>query len=611
MINLNKSINELKIEFGENSFFKANPNIKIINTSSNECFYNKYKNELIIKTNDNSMIFRLIYETFNYDFSNDFYIKLTKKIDKLSIMVDMARNNVLKVDTIKKLIRYLAIMGYSKFKIYLEDVFDVIDEPYFGYLRGKYKKEELIEVVDYASIFGIEVIPCIQTLAHLNCLQFFCMYRWNFDIDDILLVDSDITIRLITNMIKTLKDIFKTDVINIGMDEAHHLGRGQYLDKYGYEDRFKIFAHHLNKVLEIAKKYGFKCEMWSDMFFDNTYYSGEDTKKHNYLNNIDKDLTLIYWDYNANDVNYFDKKIKQHLEITKNISVAGGAWKWLGHAPNNTYSIVNLKNFIEASYKNKIKEFMITCWGDNGGEASIFSILPSLSYASNFNYFEIKDCRNHLFYELSTLKFDDFMKLDYVNKTRVEFNKHDLNSLSRIYLYNDLLLGVYDTCVNDNQSTIYKNVSIELAKFKGNNKFEYIFDTLSKLADLLSIKVDLGIKLRKAYKDKNENELKNMINLLDELDNKIDIFYDAFYYQWNKESKSNGFDVQDLRIGGIKQRIKTAKRKINDYLDKKITNIEELEEDLLDFYGQVDNYFKPISIVDSRYRHMCSVNVND
>lgn len=611
MINLNKSINELKIEFGENSFFKANPNIKIINTSSNECFYNKYKNELIIKTNDNSMIFRLIYETFNYDFSNDFYIKLTKKIDKLSIMVDMARNNVLKVDTIKKLIRYLAIMGYSKFKIYLEDVFDVIDEPYFGYLRGKYKKEELIEVVDYASIFGIEVIPCIQTLAHLNCLQFFCMYRWNFDIDDILLVDSDITIRLITNMIKTLKDIFKTDVINIGMDEAHHLGRGQYLDKYGYEDRFKIFAHHLNKVLEIAKKYGFKCEMWSDMFFDNTYYSGEDTKKHNYLNNIDKDLTLIYWDYNANDVNYFDKKIKQHLEITKNISVAGGAWKWLGHAPNNTYSIVNLKNFIEASYKNKIKEFMITCWGDNGGEASIFSILPSLSYASNFNYFEIKDCRNHLFYELSTLKFDDFMKLDYVNKTRVEFNKHDLNSLSRIYLYNDLLLGVYDTCVNDNQSTIYKNVSIELAKFKGNNKFEYIFDTLSKLADLLSIKVDLGIKLRKAYKDKNENELKNMINLLDELDNKIDIFYDTFYYQWNKESKSNGFDVQDLRIGGIKQRIKTAKRKINDYLDKKITNIEELEEDLLDFYGQVDNYFKPISIVDSRYRHMCSVNVND
>ncbi len=611
MINLNKSINELKIEFGENSFFKANPNIKIINTSSNECFYNKYKNELIIKTNDNSMIFRLIYETFNYDFSNDFYIKLTKKIDKLSIMVDMARNNVLKVDTIKKLIRYLAIMGYSKFKIYLEDVFDVIHEPYFGYLRGKYNKEELIEVVDYASIFGIEVIPCIQTLAHLNCLQFFCMYRWNFDIDDILLVDSDITIRLITNMIKTLKDIFKTDVINIGMDEAHHLGRGQYLDKYGYEDRFKIFAHHLNKVLEIAKKYGFKCEMWSDMFFDNTYYSGEDTKKHNYLKDIDKDLTLIYWDYNANDINYFDKKIKQHLEITKNISVAGGAWKWLGHAPNNTYSIVNLKNFIEASYKNKIKDFMITCWGDNGGEASIFSILPSLSYASNFNYFEIKDCRNHLFYELSTLKFDDFMKLDYVNKTREEFNKDDLNSLSRIYLYNDLLLGVYDTCVNDNQSTIYKNVSIELAIFKDNNKFGYIFDTLSKLADLLSIKVDLGIKLRKAYKDKNENELKNMINLLDELDNKIDIFYDAFYYQWNKESKSNGFDVQDLRIGGIKQRIKTAKRKINDYLDKKITNIEELEEDLLDFYGQVDNYFKPISIVDSRYRHMCSVNVND
>ena len=42
MINLNKSINELKNEFGENSFFKVNPIIKVINTSSNECFYNKF-----------------------------------------------------------------------------------------------------------------------------------------------------------------------------------------------------------------------------------------------------------------------------------------------------------------------------------------------------------------------------------------------------------------------------------------------------------------------------------------------------------------------------------------------------------------------------------------
>ena len=55
---------------------------------------NKFKNELIIKTNDNSMIFRLIYETFNYDFSQDFYIKLNVKDDIIELY-DSATNRLI------------------------------------------------------------------------------------------------------------------------------------------------------------------------------------------------------------------------------------------------------------------------------------------------------------------------------------------------------------------------------------------------------------------------------------------------------------------------------------------------------------------------------------
>ena len=61
--------------------------------------------------------------------------------------------------------------------------------------------------------------------------------------------------------------MFASRRINIGMDEAHMVGLGKYLDKHGFTDRISLLSEHLRRVLSIAKKYGFRPMMWSDMFF--------------------------------------------------------------------------------------------------------------------------------------------------------------------------------------------------------------------------------------------------------------------------------------------------------------------------------------------------------
>lgn len=72
------------------------------------------------------------------------------------------------VEYAKELIEILAIMGHNTILIYMEDVYSLKEEPYFGYMRGRYTEAELQAIDDYAHQFGIEVIPCIQTLAHLE-----------------------------------------------------------------------------------------------------------------------------------------------------------------------------------------------------------------------------------------------------------------------------------------------------------------------------------------------------------------------------------------------------------------------------------------------------------
>ena len=168
-----------------------------------------------------------------------------KSKNTLGIMLDMSRNAVMNLKTLKNYIRIIAKMGYNCIFLYTEDTYEVEGEPYFGYLRGRYSREEMREIDAYANDFGVEIIPCIQTLAHLTAISRWQQY--SMDTPDILMVDDESTYELIDKMFATLSECFKTRIIHVGMDEAHMLGRGKHLDKYGYETVDGIMKRHLKE----------------------------------------------------------------------------------------------------------------------------------------------------------------------------------------------------------------------------------------------------------------------------------------------------------------------------------------------------------------------------
>jgi N-acetyl-beta-hexosaminidase len=242
-------------------------------------------------------------------------------------MIDNSRNAVMKVETIKHLIRILALNGFNELQLYTEDTIYVDGNPYFGYLRGRLTKEEIREVVRYASLFSIEVVPCIQTLAHLEGIFKWDEYSSIKDIDNILLVDETKTYTLIEDIVRTCSEIYTSKKINIGMDEAHFLGRGKYQDKHGYRNRVEILTEHLARVKEIADKHGFTMMMWSDMFIrlhnDGEYY-GENIKiPQETIENVPNGVELIYWDYYSKDKEHYDHMLATHADFKNPIGFAG------------------------------------------------------------------------------------------------------------------------------------------------------------------------------------------------------------------------------------------------------------------------------------------------
>ena len=153
--------------------------------------------------------------------------------DEFGMMFDVSRNAVLRMKTIKTLIRMAAYLGYGFVGLYMEDTIQVEEEPYFGYMRGALTCEELKEADAYAEIFGIELRPFIQTLAHLNQIVRYEEYQKIIDTDDILLAEDPRTKTLLEHLIRTVSKNFSSKKINIGMDEAHMVGLGKYLDRHG------------------------------------------------------------------------------------------------------------------------------------------------------------------------------------------------------------------------------------------------------------------------------------------------------------------------------------------------------------------------------------------
>ncbi|WP_205677327.1 beta-N-acetylhexosaminidase [Aquibacillus halophilus] len=523
-------------------------------------------------------------------------IKETPFYDNLGVMFDCSRNAVLKLETFHKLIRQLALMGYSTVQLYTEDTYEIKEYPYFGYMRGKYTSEQMKKMDQYAEMFGIELVPCIQTLAHLGTAL-----KWNafsdiVDCNDILLIDNEKTYDLIESMFKVMAQNLTSRKINIGMDEAHMMGLGKYLDQHGYQDRSKLMLKHFTRVVEIARKYGYEPMMWSDMFFrlasSGEYYDTNSPINEDIINMIPTDVSLVYWDYYSVEPEKYDGMLKKHKQMSDNIIFAGGAWKWMGFSPNNHFSANVGKMAHSSCVKNGITEVLITAWGDNGAEASTYSILPTLQLWAELCYRDDAD-EERLKERFSTCvggSYEDFMNLDMT--MMVPDNKSlDVHSLNppKYLLYQDILCGLFDKHVLPKEyAAHYKKCGDSFEScISRNPSFKEIFQTQLALSRLLELKCDAGIEIRDAYLNNDRVVLEKYGHtLLPDLKIRAEEFHIAYHAQWTDENKIFGLDVFDLRMGGLILRLQSAINRINEYLEGDLEYLEELEQKLLYFDGR-------------------------
>ena len=500
----------------------------------------------------------------------------------LGVMVDCSRNAVMNVPTVKKFAKLIRSMGYNTLMLYTEDTYEVDNQPAFGYQRGRYSQAELRELDQYCLSIGMELIPCIQTLAHLSTI-----FKWRgdvyLDIQDMgnaLLVDNEKTYALIEDMIASLAKCFTTRKIHIGLDEAYGVGLGKHLQQFGYEDRSAIINRHLQRVCQITAKYGFKPMVWSDMFCrlsqeTTEYYQAEEQGTNEQKFDIPEDVSLVHWDYYSTDYDHYAKMLRLNQTFDREVLFAGGVWTWSGFLPDNGWSIDSTGPAMRACRDCGVDQILFTMWGDDGGECSRFGTLPALFYGAeaargNMDLVNIKE----KFRQLFDCDFDAFLLLDELD------NHVTLRSgaVTKHLLYRDPFMPVQDKRIQGwtNEWFAEKALQIRNADF---GAYRHVANCWEALCDVLSVKCQLTEKTRAAYEKSDRKALERLAqeDYLLTIE-KVKQFHRIYRDFWMGENKPQGFEIQDIRMGGLCQRLETCRERLLDYCTGKLEKIEELEE---------------------------------
>jgi hypothetical protein len=498
----------------------------------------------------------------------------------LGFMLDCSRNAVMNPEHFKRWLRRLALLGYNQAMLYTEDTYELEGEDYFGYQRGRYTAEELKDLDAYAAGLGIELVACIQTLGHLEQMLRWPAYADVTDFQSVLLVGEEKTYRLIAKMLDAVRDRFQSRRVHMGMDEAWHLGRGAYLDRFGARRRFDIFNEHLNRVCALCRERSLEPMLWSDMYFrmgspSGRYFDSDARIPEDIAAQIPRDVRLVYWDYYHSDPEFYRDWIARHRAIGFEPVVASGVWTWSRLWYDPALTEANAGASIAACRETGVKELFFTLWGDDGACCDFDSALAGLAFAAERSYSREFEPKN------LAARFQAVCRADYDAVRRAGELNGPVSGAA--ILWDDPLLGIFHQHGLNGKAGSWQDVAQHFAGLRddlssraaGNEAGDLRHAVL--LADVLARKVNLRLKLEQAYRDRDRSGLAGVRAEIPALVARLEELAGSWREQWLRRNKPFGLEVLQIRVAGLRARYLELGQRLDELLAGRVTAIPELD----------------------------------
>lgn len=500
----------------------------------------------------------------------------------IGVMLDCSRNAVITVEHFKWWLRRLALLGYNMAMLYTEETYQLPNEPYFGFHRGAYTSEELKDIDEYAARLNIQMIPCIQTLGHLEKILKYRIYEKVRDTSSVLLVDEPATYTLIEKMVTFWKNVYRTDRIHIGMDEAHDLGRGRYIDLHGYRSAFELFNTHLERVVSICSKFGLKPMIWSDMYFrigskTHSYHDLAAIIPKDVIKKIPKEVQLVYWDYYRKHVQDYLGMIKRHRKMNKEPIMASGIWTWNRYWYDRYTTEANAGACIDACIEAGIKEIFFTQWGDNGAYCDHDSAFAGMTWCAEKCYGHTKPSQQYLTKRFNAICGGNYNAHILASELHGGIKNFQPNMWDDPFWETHLRMYTRDSYRTMAQiANGFDKLTSRLKQYRKEispGDMEYAYRTALAFASRYSF----ATRLINAYRKNDKQTIKRLKAQIPAVIRDIRAMEQAFRNMWMRHNKSEGIETIQVRFGMLETRYREIGRQLDEWLAGTRNVISEID----------------------------------
>jgi hypothetical protein len=422
-------------------------------------------------------------------------------------MLDISRNKVPKLETLKKYVDLLADLKYNHFELYVEGFSFFYPSFEHLYTEGMtpITPKEYRSLEKYAKDRMIDLVPCHNGLGHMTAwLKHYPelavmpdgMFFWGSHREPSTINPLDErSLELVKSFYNDTLKYTKSQFFNINLDEPYELGHGKTEEEAKKIGVGELYLNYVLKLYDFMKENKKTPLIWGDVL----------NHHPEALVKLPKDLIFVDWGY---DYDYpFHKTLKQLGDLGVKFMAAPGTSSWNSITGRRTTMFENIRQVVLHTKLNKGLGMLLTDWGDNGHLQMLPASIPGIVYggleswhARVHNQREVREFINlfavddllgrtgHLMLDLGT--YVDYETSYTYNASKLvslftvakHLNPHDLQG-SFYMLYKD---HPYGTMTNFNfmlDKMTYLETAISKLRFSRND------DSLIKSEMLVSVRL--------------------------------------------------------------------------------------------------------------------------
>ncbi|MGJ8455508.1 beta-N-acetylhexosaminidase [Pseudothermotoga sp. U03pept] len=302
-------------------------------------------------------------------------------------MLDVSRDRIPNMQTLKALIDLLAELKYNEFQLYFEHTFayEGHERVWKGY--SPFTAQEILELDRYCKDRFIELVPNQNSFGHLGkwlkheeykylaeCPEGFTT-PWGEKYGSFSLCPTvPESITFLESLFDQLLPNFTSAKVNIGGDETYDLGLGRSKEICERLGKGKVYLDFLLRIYKLLKRRGKTMMFWGDII-------------KNYpelVVNLPDDLIALIWGYESNHPYEHECRLFSERGVT--FYVCPGTSSWNSFVGRSDNAIANISSALLNGSKYGAIGFLLTDWGDNGHPQHLpFSMIP-LGYASTIGW---------------------------------------------------------------------------------------------------------------------------------------------------------------------------------------------------------------------------------